>query len=632
MNRDRRSLPASYRSAAAWIIVVAIAMLAGHLFRVQSPQGRTPFLSANDRSRWATVRALLEHGTFALDDVSFTTRLPEDDGGKQPPRAKRDAEWHSIDMVRHRGADGREHYYSSKPPLLATMVAGVCRIVEWATGARLADNPKYVGRLTLVCVNLVPLAVAWWLLARMLAFEARTHAGRTFVLATAAFGTLLGPMAVTLNNHVPAAVATQIAVFALWQLLRGLRLAGTERTAPGLRGTGLGEVDDGAPSSGASSLGWLGTAWAVRGWRERLARGNWTETGWCVATGGAAAFATAFELPALSLLASLGFAIAVVAPRGLLGGFLPAVAVVGAIAIGLNYAAHGEWRPAYANRADGPVIATIEETPWRASTNVSARVAPALRDVLREAGIEVSARATHRPVNAAATGATATIAADTNAANSNAANSNAANSNAADTKAAARWTLWDPETHRRWAVVATDGGWECREWRNWYDYEGTYWTPERLRGVDRGEPSRVAYLFHATLGHHGVLSVTPVWLLSVVGGWLAWRRGSWPLRLLAALAALLTVVCMSFYVARPLIDRNYGGVSCGFRWLFWLIPLWCLPMAAAADSLLRSRWGRFAAAGLLGASVFSAAWSATKPWSHPWIYEYWASLGWLGEM
>ena len=28
-----------------------------------------PFLSANDRSRWATVRSLVEHGTYAIDEV-----------------------------------------------------------------------------------------------------------------------------------------------------------------------------------------------------------------------------------------------------------------------------------------------------------------------------------------------------------------------------------------------------------------------------------------------------------------------------------------------------------------------------------------------------------------------------------
>ncbi|MFM7071530.1 MAG: hypothetical protein ACKO38_07010, partial [Planctomycetota bacterium] len=426
MTRARHPLRHSYLSVTACIIVAAIAMLAGHLFRVQSPQGQTPFLSANDRSRWATVRALLEHGTYSLDEVSFTTPLPDDTGGPQPPRAKRDAEWHSIDMVRHRGADGREHFYSSKPPLLATVVAGVCRVVELATNARLADNPKYVGRLTLVFVNLVPLSFAWWLLARMLADTGRTQAGRIFVLTAACFGTLLGPMAVTLNNHVPAAVATQIAVFAVWWLLSNL---GNRTSNSGDRENGdtdSSASDKGVSDSGAaifeSPTGWPRTLAVLRGWRERLANGGWRECGWSAVAGGAAALATAFELPALSLLAVLGLAVGVAAPRGALLGFLPAAWMVGAVALGLNVAAHGEWRPAYANRADGPVVAEITAELWHASTKASAQVAPALRDMLRQAGLEVSNHATHRPTKPAADGAM-------------------------------RWTLWDPETHRRWAVV-----------------------------------------------------------------------------------------------------------------------------------------------------------------------------------
>ncbi len=40
-----------------------------------------PFLSGNDRSRWATVRALVEHGTYRIDDII-----------SQP-------NWDTIDMV-----------------------------------------------------------------------------------------------------------------------------------------------------------------------------------------------------------------------------------------------------------------------------------------------------------------------------------------------------------------------------------------------------------------------------------------------------------------------------------------------------------------------------------------------------
>ena len=66
---------------------------------------RRPFLSANDRSRWLAVRALVEQGTFAIDDLL-------------DPRV-----WNTIDMVQHRGADGELRLYSSKPPLLITLLA-----------------------------------------------------------------------------------------------------------------------------------------------------------------------------------------------------------------------------------------------------------------------------------------------------------------------------------------------------------------------------------------------------------------------------------------------------------------------------------------------------------------------------
>ena len=45
-----------------------------------------PFLSGNDRSRWDTIRALVEHGTYAIDDIVA------------------EPNWDTIDMVQHRGA------------------------------------------------------------------------------------------------------------------------------------------------------------------------------------------------------------------------------------------------------------------------------------------------------------------------------------------------------------------------------------------------------------------------------------------------------------------------------------------------------------------------------------------------
>src|SRR5215470_9579614 len=92
----------------ALMIVVATGMMLAQVARVRSPDAKspTPFQSGNDRSRWATIRALGDDGTYAIEHVIFDAR------------GNRVRGWYTIDLVRHRGPDGVEHYYSSKPTLL----------------------------------------------------------------------------------------------------------------------------------------------------------------------------------------------------------------------------------------------------------------------------------------------------------------------------------------------------------------------------------------------------------------------------------------------------------------------------------------------------------------------------------
>ena len=141
--------------------------------------------------------------------------------------------------------------------------------------------------------------------------------------------------------------------------------------------------------------------------------------------------------------------------------------------------------------------------------------------------------------------------------------------------------LWDPKSENRYAVLRTVGFIEVREWDSWYEYEGSYWLPKKKAGVDKGEPSQAAYAFHALLGHHGIFSLTPIWLLSFVGMGLWLARGTRSLQAFALMVLTLTLVCVAFYIMRPEKDRNYGGVSCGFRWLFWFTPLWLICMLPA---------------------------------------------------
>ena len=175
---------------------------------------------------------------------------------------------------------------------------------------------------------------------------------------------------------------------------------------------------------------------------------------------------------------------------------------------------------------------------------------------------------------------------------------------------------------------------------NWYDYSLTlsngrvltsYW--RNPKGIDRGEPSQLTYAWHALAGHHGIVSLTPAWLLVIPG---LWRLGSVRRRhartgereIAMAIGGVSAVVIL-FYLSRQQLDRNYGGMTSGFRWVFWLAPLWATAAVKAADGLSVSRVGRGVAMVLLGLSVVSVAYPTWNPWTQPWIEQWLIHAGWL---
>jgi hypothetical protein len=124
------------------------------------------------------------------------------------------------------------------------------------------------------------------------------------------------------------------------------------------------------------------------------------------------------------------------------------------------------------------------------------------------------------------------------------------------------------------------------------------------------------YLFHCLAGHHGIFSLSPIFLLTIAGWTRLGRR--FPLYLVGWLSLALTVWVIDFYLLQTK-SYNYGGSTSGLRWAFWLIPLWLLALVPALDTWGERRGFRTIAAILLMISVFSAACAHNNPWQHPWL-------------
>lgn len=147
-------------------------------------------------------------------------------------------------------------------------------------------------------------------------------------------------------------------------------------------------------------------------------------------------------------------------------------------------------------------------------------------------------------------------------------------------------------------------------------------------GVDRNVDSPPIYFLHSMVGHHGIFSLTPVYVL-VLGAWIfsgAIRNG--PLRILVRLGALMTTLVVAFYMTR-FENYNYGGVSCGLRWALWLIPFWLISLAPICDLASRSAPGRLSLLVLLGASMFSAWLPIENPWQQPWLFRRMEAWKWI---
>ena len=529
------------------LIFAALAMVAGRIAVVASPDGATAFHSANDRSRWCTIASLVEDGTYEIDrQIAIVD-----------PVHRHRHPWQTIDKVQHRGDDGQLHHYSSKPPLFPTLVAGLYAGLHGVTGMTMTAHPVYVPRMLLALVNLPLLAILLWSTLSVVDRVCQSRWGKLSSAVAVCFSTMLMPFSITLSNHLPAATATALAM--------GIYFFAAEML-------------DQKPRTGI-----------------RINRGLYLVAGMSIA------MAAANELPALSMTVfwmGLFFWL----DRSSLVPMAAGIAIIAIGFFGTNWIAHESLRPAYAHRGNGP---TLLETPKLETTKppgldaTNPQDSQPLSQAIRARLVDDFGLSPDDPIDFSPS----------------------------DEKG--RWRVTTP--HADFALLDKGDRWRLAQWDDWYEYPGSYWQDGKRRGVDLGEPSRWQYLFHMILGHHGIFSLTPIFLLVPIGLIRLFRFGPDDSKRFALVVLVASIVCMAFYVMRPLIDRNYGGVSACFRWLLWFAPLWLVMVSVTLDHWSHHRWGRRLAVVLLALSVASMSTALSAPWQSPWLYRYWDFLGWLAS-
>lgn len=490
------------------VIAAAVAMALGVTLKVPSQ------LEANDISRWCTVWSLLERGTYAIDECPWQTKtqdkVKKPDRLAEPPAdagALRKLEY-AIAPASWKEGEPTDRFYSSKPPLLPTMIAGllypfrvltdvpldkvieqerlpryVHKQVEGEPGKTefVLETPKepmywpahvFYFKPVIIALNVLPMLVVLVLFAGFLDRTATTDWAWMLGLAAAALGTYLFAFYQTLNNHTVAAVSAYLALHAFQRIW-----------ADGKR-----------------------SAWRF------------------AAAGFFGAFCACNELPAALFGVLLFLPLFARFPGRTLAYFVPAAVVPVAAFLVTQYLAFGQFMPVY-----------------------------------EEFGTKT------------------------------------------------------------------------------YNYEGSYWnTPLQMDWfnasttrpdgtvVPNQEPYAV-YLFHMTLGHHGVFSLTPIFLFALVGAVIeVFRRGK--LSALAWMTLILTIAMFAFYTWNPKA-RNYGGSTQGLRWLFWLIPFWLMLLPAGVSAGQTSRAVRWLSLAALFVSVMSVGYALRSPWSHPWMLDAMEHLG-----
>jgi hypothetical protein len=159
-----------------------------------------PYAGAfHDGSRLATVEALVDQHTLAIDDTIFV-RVPPRDGGAPspyPPDSGALQEKGTLDKIR---IDGR--YYSHQPPVPALLLAGVYEVWRAVTGLTARARPDLFCLVMALASSGLAYVVAVGCVHRTAGAVGLAVGPRLALTASFALGTVALPYAEYVNSHV----------------------------------------------------------------------------------------------------------------------------------------------------------------------------------------------------------------------------------------------------------------------------------------------------------------------------------------------------------------------------------------------------------------------------------------------
>lgn len=155
-------------------------------------------MSGNETSRFATIQAVSEQNTFAIEKTVFGT----------------------VDKVKKKtGGDG--HTYSDKPPFLAFAVGTALKPVQAVTKWNFRDDSeKLVYLVDLLVGGTVNILLFWWMFNMFRRVRRGTPAAKFLLALGSVMGSWLLSYSVVVNNHTPAALCVLGAYVALWKFSR----------------------------------------------------------------------------------------------------------------------------------------------------------------------------------------------------------------------------------------------------------------------------------------------------------------------------------------------------------------------------------------------------------------------------